>query len=224
MGDRVIGIQGVLTDITELKLIQQQMVQQERLRAAAKDASSVINRLREFYRQREEGEIFNPINLNKVVEQAIELTQPRWKDQALANNVTINISTDLQEVPSPSGNESELRTVLTNLILNAVDAMPTSGMITILSRLDGESVVLEVSDAGIGMTDEVRQRCFEPFFSTKEERGTGLGLSTVPVIMLTGFGNMMNITGDIPSEVDYLLSKPVTLSNFREALAKVSCK
>ena len=376
--------------LTELRATQQQIIQQERLRAlgqlasgiahdfnnnltpilgftdvlldspeslddkesvryyltlintAAKDASHVVSRLREFYRRRdEEEEIMMSVNINQLVKQTIELTQPKWKDQAQANSITIDIEADLQEVPLISGNEEELREVLTNLILNAVDAMPKNGTITLRTRFEGKQVVLEVSDTGVGMTEEVKQRCFEPFFSTKQERGTGLGLAMVygiinrgkgtieilsepgrgttfiinlpiqikqqvkergketevplrslhvlvvddetmvrdvvtkyltadghtvetatngreglekfhsgrfhlvitdrampdmggvqlaalikqlapkmPIIMLTGFGDIMAAQGTMPEGVDFLLSKPITLTAFREALAK----
>jgi len=85
--------------------------------------------------------------------------------------------TDLQEVPHINGNEAQLREVLTNLLFNAVDAIPTDGTITLYTRIEEENVILEVSDTGVGMTDDVKERCFEPFFTTKEGIGTGLGLS-----------------------------------------------
>ena len=146
---------------------------------SAQDAANVVRRLREFYRNRDEEELLLPINLNELVEQVIMLTQPRWKDQALASGVTIRVETDLQNVARVTGNESELREVLTNLILNAADAMAESGRITLRTRSDGTHVVLEVTDTGIGMTEEVHQRCLEPFFTTKGKRGTGLGLAMV---------------------------------------------
>ncbi|MEK9135551.1 MAG: ATP-binding protein [Bacteroidota bacterium] len=90
---------------------------------------------------------------------------------------TILMETDLQSIPVVAGTESELREVLTNLIFNAVEAMPEGGTITIRTRPDNNHVLLEVSDTGVGMTEEVRQRCFEPFFSTKGEHGTGFGLT-----------------------------------------------
>jgi len=308
----------------------------------AKDASNVVNRLRQFYRERDDEEKFAPVNLNQLVRQTIELTVTKWKDQAQSNGITISVPSELQKIPLINGNSSELRNALTNLVFNAVDAIEESGTITIRTYPKGKYVVLEVSDTGIGMTDEVKQRCFEPFFSTKEESGTGLGMSIVhgiirrhegkieidsepgegttviiylpiqveeevedeeqkteattrslhvlivedkqevrdviteyllvdghtvetanngregletfykgrfdlvitdrampdmngvqlansikqiapdkPIIMLTGFGDMMRVSGDIPDAIDYLLNKPVTLSNFREALAKV---
>ncbi|MFQ5897234.1 MAG: ATP-binding protein [Candidatus Methylomirabilia bacterium] len=149
------------------------------MNTASRDAANVVSRLREFYRPREENEILRPVDLSQLAEQSIQLTQPRWKDQALAGGITIRIETDLQKVPPVAGNEADLREVLTNLIFNAVDAIPESGTITLRARPDGEHAVLEVSDTGTGMTEEVRQRCLEPFFSTKENRGTGLGLSMV---------------------------------------------
>jgi PAS domain S-box-containing protein len=149
------------------------------MRTAAQDAASVVGRLREFYRHRDEGEVPTFIRLNALAQQVVSLTQPRWKNQALANGVSIEVETELRRVPVIEGNEAELREALTNLIFNAVDAIPERGTVTLRTRLDGEHAVLEVSDTGVGMTEEVRRRCLEPFFTTKGERGTGMGLAMV---------------------------------------------
>ncbi len=149
------------------------------INTAGKDAANVVSRLREFYRSRNQEETFRPFDLNQLVEQAVNFTQPKWKDQALAGGLTVRVRTELQKVPNPSGNESEIREVLTNLIFNAVDAMPEGGTITLRTSMKDGRIVLEVSDTGTGMTEEVRQRCLEPFFSTKGDRGTGLGLAMV---------------------------------------------
>ncbi len=149
------------------------------IRAVAGDAAKVVDRLREFSRHRDEGEVFVPVNLNELVDQCILLTQPRWRNQAQAAGVTIQIETDLHPLPNVSGNASDLRDALTSLIFNAVDAMPEGGTLTFRTRLEGQRARLEVIDTGTGMSDEVRQHCFEPFFTTKGERGTGLGLSLV---------------------------------------------
>ncbi len=151
----------------------------ETIRIAAQDAASVVGRLREFYRANEEHEKFSPVDLSKLVEQAINLTKPKWKDQAQAAGATVRVVPELSTVPPIAGEEPALRELLTNLIFNAVDAMPDGGIITIRTRRDGGRVVLEVADTGTGMSEEVRRRCLEPFFSTKGERGTGLGLSMV---------------------------------------------
>ena len=178
------------------------------INTAAQDAASVVRRLREFYRIRQENETFLPVDLNRLVEEAITLTQPRWKDQALASGITIGTKTELQPVPRAAGNEPELREVLTNLIFNAADAMPQGGTLTVRTRPEADRIVLEVSDTGTGMTEEVRQRCLEPFFSTKGERGTGLGLAMV-------YGTLQRHQGtiDIQSEpgkgTSFLICLPV---------------
>jgi signal transduction histidine kinase len=149
------------------------------MNTAGQDASHVISRLRDFYRPREITDVFARLDLNAVIEEAVALTQPRWKGQALAAGQTIKVEMDLAKLPSISGNASELREAATNLIFNAVDAMPMGGTITLRSSAENGQALLEVSDTGGGMSEEVRSRCLEPFFSTKGEKGTGLGLSMV---------------------------------------------
>jgi signal transduction histidine kinase len=146
---------------------------------AGQDASQVIGRLRDFYRPREVSDVFTCVDLNDILEQVVPLTQPKWKGQALADGRTINVDLDLTKLPSISGIETELREVATNLIFNAVDAMPAGGAITLRSSVEHGEAVIEFSDTGAGMSEEVRRRCLEPFFSTKGDKGTGLGLSMV---------------------------------------------
>jgi nitrogen fixation negative regulator NifL len=312
------------------------------MNTAAQDAGVVVNRLREFYRQREEGEVFAPVDVNKLIEQAVSLTQPKWKNQAEAKGVAIQVVTELGRIRPVAGSEADLREALTNLIFNAVDAMPQGGTITVRTRSANSRVIMEIADTGTGMTEDVRQRCLEPFFTTKGDRGTGLGLSMVygilqrhqgsvdietapgkgttfrvslpaaqeaaptsqrdsapvsirplrvllvddedivrqilreyltedehvvetatngrealdklpkaafdvvildrampglsgdqvavaikklkpelPVILLTGFGNMMNAAGEMPPGIDLILGKPVTIAGLRSALAQV---
>ncbi len=120
------------------------------------------------------------VDINDVVARVISLTQPRWRDMAQAKGVDIQLSTELSDdLPEISGDEPELRTALGNVIFNAVDAMPDGGSITLRTFQDGEEAVLEVTDTGTGMSDEVLKRAMEPFFTTKEEEGTGMGLATV---------------------------------------------
>ncbi len=145
----------------------------------AKDAGNVVRRLREFYRSREDDEQFLPLSLDQLATQAAELTQPKWKDQALVRGVAIELRTAIEAVPSIWGNESDLREALTNLVFNAVDAMPKGGILTLRVRHGGDAGIVEVSDTGTGMSEAVRRRCLEPFFSTKGDGGTGLGLSMV---------------------------------------------
>ena len=149
------------------------------IHSAAKSSAKVVSRLREFYRYRDESEVFTPVVVNDVVLQAISLTQPQWKDQALATGVNIDIRTEMADVPTVPGNEAEIREIIVNLIFNAIDAIPKRGTITIRTAVQGRWVVITVADDGLGMTDEVKARCLEPFYSTKADQGSGLGLGSV---------------------------------------------
>ena len=149
----------------------------ERARRGALAASSIVARLREFYRPRDAAESFTPVDLNRVIGEAVDLTRPRWRDIPQEQGIVIDMRLELGPSPRVQGDAASLRDLLTNLIANAVDAMPNGGTITIGTKTEGDHVVLSVTDTGVGMTDEVRRRAFEPFFSTKGSRGTGLGLS-----------------------------------------------
>ena len=151
----------------------------EIVRTAAEDASVAVKRLKDFYREPDQSELFHPIDLNEVIEQTVSLTKPRWIEQAQVQGIQIDVEADLGKVPRVASNESEIREALTNLILNEVDAMPEGGKITIRSRRDGRKIALEVRDTGTGMTEQVRRRCLDPFFTTKGEGGTGMGLAMV---------------------------------------------
>lgn len=151
----------------------------EMIHTSAKESAKVVSRLREFYRYREDAEVFTPVVINDVVLQVISLTQPRWKDQSLAAGTHIDFRTEMGNVPTVPGNESELREMLVNLVFNAIDAIPKRGTITIRTEVQGRWLVVSVIDDGLGMSEEVKARCMEPFFSTKDDQGTGLGLGSV---------------------------------------------
>jgi PAS domain S-box-containing protein len=164
--------------------------------AAAQEAVNIVNRLREFYRHRKESEVYQAVDVNEAVAQAIVLSQPKWKEQMMANGATVVVETELRDIPAVRGSDSDLREVVINLLFNAVDAMPQGGTVSVATGAEGDSVIIQVRDTGRGMTEEVRQRCFEPFFSTKGERGTGLGLAIVYGIVQRHGGGI-----DIQSEV-----------------------
>ncbi len=169
------------------------------IRTAGDDIAHIVARLREFYRAREENEPLQQLNLNLLAEQVVDMTRPRWRDIPQSNGITIEVRIDLApDMPKLAGIESEIREALTNLILNAVDAMPDGGKIILRTRtLHPENsdrrpkqVVVEVSDTGTGMDEETRKRCLEPFFSTKGKRGTGLGLAMVYGVVERHEGNI----------------------------------
>jgi signal transduction histidine kinase/ActR/RegA family two-component response regulator len=147
------------------------------IQTAAEDAASVVRRLPELYRRSDQQKTIFPLSLNQIVKEVTSLTQPKWKDQALRRGATIEVAMELEDIPLIGSDKSALREVLTNLIFNAVDAMPQGGRLTLKTRADDKFACVEVQDTGTGMSEEVKRRCLEPFFSTKEGRGTGLGLS-----------------------------------------------
>ncbi|HMH51340.1 MAG TPA: GAF domain-containing protein, partial [Candidatus Acidoferrum sp.] len=143
---------------------------------SAVDGAQTVRRLQEFARVRRD-EPFAPVDLNAVIRDAIEMTQSRWREDALRQGVVIDVNMVTAPQATVAGDAVELREVMTNLILNAVDAMPQGGTLTLTSAVIGDSVDLTVSDTGTGIPPAVKERIFDPFFTTKGPQGTGLGLS-----------------------------------------------
>jgi PAS domain S-box-containing protein len=152
------------------------------IQRAIEDVANTVARMREFYRPREAQGEHVSVDANKLLNQIIELTRARWSDMPQERGVVIKLKGELDpDVPPILGADSDIRDAVTNLVLNAVDAMPEGGELSLRSfREPGSArVCLEVSDTGLGMDEDVRARCIEPFFTTKGERGTGLGLAMV---------------------------------------------
>ena len=160
------------------------------IQRAIDDVAETVARMREFYRPREPELNLTRVSLNRLVEQVVDLTRARWSDVAQRKGIMIRLQLELAaDLAEIMGSEGEIRDALTNLIFNAVDAMPEGGTLTLRtngvgakSRADDDPfpcVNVEVSDSGIGMDEETRRRCLEPFYTTKGERGTGLGLAMV---------------------------------------------
>ena len=158
------------------------------IQRAIDDVAQTVGRMREFYRPREKELQLADVELNPLVQQVVDLTRARWNDLAQQRGVMIELKSDLDvNLGNIRGAENEIRDALTNLIFNAVDALPQGGRITIRTRNaetrtahgSETSVQLEVSDNGVGMDEDTRRRCLEPFFTTKGDRGTGLGLAMV---------------------------------------------
>jgi signal transduction histidine kinase/ActR/RegA family two-component response regulator len=151
----------------------------DRLKAierSSKDGAETVRRIQEFTGVRRDKE-FSSLDMNEIVREVMTVTQPRWKDQAQSKGVQIELETCFEQVPPVLGNSSELREVLTNMIFNAVDAMPRGGRLSFSTGMDGDWVEVRVADTGIGMTEEVKRRVFDPFFTTKGVTSSGLGLS-----------------------------------------------
>ncbi|MCW5934424.1 MAG: PAS domain S-box protein [Fimbriimonadia bacterium] len=178
-----------LIDI-EHPLTEKQQHYLEMVRTAVIDASEMVARLREFYRQQPIKEGYHSTHLKAMIDEVITLTQPIWHTQSLMKGITIEINTDLDPALSLPASATEMREVITNLIFNAVDAMPQGGILTLKAFQEESEAVITVSDTGIGMSEETRLHCFEPFYTTKNESGSGLGLAVV-------YGIVKRMQGDI---------------------------
>jgi PAS domain S-box-containing protein len=174
------------------------------IQRAVHDVAATVARMREFYRHREPQLTLIAVDLNQLVPQVVELTRARWSDMPQQRGVVIDLRTELAaDLPAIMGVENEIRDALTNLIFNAVDAMPEGGTLTLRARArPSDRVCVEISDTGLGMDEATRARCLEPFFTTKGERGTGLGLAMV-------YGAMQRHSGDI--EIESELGRGTTI-------------
>ncbi|GAB4368504.1 MAG: hypothetical protein Kow00128_13900 [Deltaproteobacteria bacterium] len=156
----------------------------------AMQGAETVRRVQEFTRIRKDVPQ-DAVHLNEVVRNAIEVTRPRWKEECEARGIRIEVREELGEIPPTAGNGNELAQVMSNLIFNALEAMPRGGRLTFRTARDGDWIRLVVSDTGEGMPPEVVERIFEPFFTTKE-KGTGLGMSIVYGIV-TRYGGKITV-------------------------------
>lgn len=156
---------------------------------AASDAAQMIKRIADFGRKRSYIE-YVPLNVNDIVNDAIEFTRPRIKTQTEMHGIDIKVEADLAAAEKVYGNSHELREALTNFIVNAVDAMPRGGKIRLTTTSDERQVFVSVSDSGTGMSQETLSHIFEAFYTTKGERGTGLGLAVTNNIISQHHGQL----------------------------------
>ncbi|HYN86783.1 MAG TPA: PAS domain S-box protein, partial [Pyrinomonadaceae bacterium] len=147
------------------------------IQTAAEDAAATVRRIRSFARQTP-GEEFSSVDVGELLRDAAEITRTRWENDALARGLRYDVRVESAPGCHAEGTASELREVFVNMIVNAVDAMPEGGRLSMTCgcEVDGEGLFVTFEDTGTGMTDEVRRRIFEPFYTTKGLQGTGLGL------------------------------------------------
>jgi len=165
----------------------------ETIEEAAWRGAETVRRLQRFAATGGEEE-FVPVNLNAIILDAVGVTRPRWKDEAEAQGLRVEVATDLEELPPIQGNPVELREMVVNLLFNALDAMPEGGRAVVETRSSGGPsggiVEVSVSDTGVGMSEETRRRIFDPFFTTKGPRYSGLGLAVVHGVVARHHGQV----------------------------------
>jgi signal transduction histidine kinase/ActR/RegA family two-component response regulator len=176
---------------------------------AAEDGAKTVKRIQDFARQRRAHD-FAPVAVGQLLLDVAEVTRPRWKDLSEANNVHINLDTQIRTKALINGDASELREVLVNMIFNAVDAMPVGGRLTLSAEEREGCVEICVSDTGVGMSAEVRQRIFDPFFTTKGQAGLGLGLAVSYGIIRRHEGTF-KVESEVGRGTTFRISLPIAL-------------
>ena len=174
---------------------------------AARDASLIVRRIQEFTRTRLP-QAHSVIEIHDLIHSAVDLTRPRWRDQARLQGIAIQVQFDLKPVAQVLGVAAELREVLVNLIGNAVDAMPHGGQLGFHTRLQDGQVIIAVTDTGEGIKPDVLAHIGEPFYSTKGEHGSGLGIAVSQAIIrrhggqlkLTSEGSGTTVTITLPEQ------------------------
>ncbi len=152
--------------------------------SATLHAREVITKLLVFARETTSKRV--RVNLNPLVEDGLHFLQSRCAKAGI--EVVCKLSRELTEI---TADRSQLLQVLTNLVVNSIQAMPHGGRLTIVTANDGDHVQLAVEDTGTGMSDEVMKNIFNPFFTTKDvNEGTGLGLSVVHGIVTSHGGKI----------------------------------
>jgi PAS domain S-box-containing protein len=174
---------------------------------AASDGATIVRRLQQLARGSGTSEMA-ALDLNTVVQEVVETTQPVWHDHARREGRPVEVRLELMPLRQIVGRAAELREVLTNLLLNAVEAMPQGGQLTLRSWTEGREVCVAVSDTGVGMTPEVQRRLFDPFFTTKGVRGTGLGLSVSQALIKAHHGTL-TAHGEAGRGTTFIIRLPV---------------
>ncbi len=145
---------------------------------AVKTGSETVRRMLEYAK----GEISRSmeiLDLKKLMDIVVFITQPKWINLPEEKGIIVSLKTELDDNIHIRGNKSELTNAFTNLVINAVDAMPDGGVLNIKCKRQDSVIKVIFKDTGTGMTPDIVDRIFDPFFSTKGKKGTGLGLSEV---------------------------------------------
>jgi CheY-like chemotaxis protein len=149
-------------------------------------------------------------DLTDLIKQAVDFTMPRWKNMAQANNINYQVDTEgTKEVFSILCNPTEIREVFVNIIHNALEAMPDGGRISFNTRSKDDLVLVNVSDTGKGMTEDVKKNIFDPFFTTRRPEGTGLGMSTSFGIIKMHGGDI-KVNSEVGKGSTFTLQFPIT--------------
>ena len=180
---------------------------------SARDAAQVVQRIQTYARSPAsyDADDFDPTDLRQLVKETVDATRPIWKERAQQQGKAIDVHLDLNDIPLVRTRTAEIREVVTNLIINAVDAMQQDGALTLSTYADGGYACIRVTDTGPGMPEAVRRRVFDPFFTTKGKNGTGLGLS-VSHTQVKAHGGEIEAQSELGAGASFVIKLPVKLA------------
>jgi PAS domain S-box-containing protein len=175
---------------------------------AAQDAAATVRRIQTFARKSSAKE-FELVDVRSLLSDAIEITRTRWYNEARLRGLNYEVRLVAESELPANGSASELREVFVNLIVNAVDAMPQGGCLAIFCARADDRLQLHFADTGGGMPEDVREKVFEPFFSTKGAHGTGLGLS-VSYSIIERHGGSIRVESELGRGTTFTIELPAT--------------
>jgi len=198
--NNVLGIILGYLDILKLRLEgsnQQVLDTINIIEKAARDGATIVDKIQQFSKTKLSYSGAKQTDLVKIVHEAIEFTMPRWKREAQTMGIEYTINNSLNDLRlNVRSNPTELREVIVNIINNSIDAMPDGGAIEFSATTDIESVVLSISDEGIGIQEEIKDKIFDPFFTTKGVKRSGLGMS-VSYSIITRYGGVISFDSQL---------------------------
>ncbi len=182
----------------------------EIIQTAAEDAAATVRRIQTFARKSPAKE-FEILDVCSLLNDAIEITRTRWENEARLRGLDYQVTLDAEGGQHTFGSASELREVFVNLIVNAVDAMPEGGRLSISCAREGTRLQLRFADTGTGMPEDVRQKIFDPFFTTKGAQGTGLGLS-VSYSIIERHEGLISVSSELGGGTVFTIDLPAVSS------------
>ncbi|HEV2827045.1 MAG TPA: PAS domain S-box protein [Pyrinomonadaceae bacterium] len=183
----------------------------EIIQTAAEDAAATVRRIQTFARKSPAKE-FELLDVSSLLNDAIEITRTRWQNEARLRGLDYQVTLDAEVGQHTFGSASELREVFVNLIVNAVDAMPEGGRLSISCAREGIRLQLRFADTGTGMPEDVRQKIFDPFFTTKGAQGTGLGLS-VSYSIIERHEGLISVSSELGGGTVFTIDLPAVSSH-----------
>jgi PAS domain S-box-containing protein len=204
------------------------------IRKATDDGAEISSKMLSFTKSSQDTKELASFDIRDLIKQSIDFTMPRWKNMAQANGINYQIDRDgIREIPEVHCNPTELREVFINIISNALDAMPDGGTITVSTRcgrsgeqkadskkentfkrqslnseLKGDFVVISFADTGKGMTEDVKKKIFDLFFTTRRPKGIGLGMS-ISYGIITRHGGKIEVESEVGKGSTFTLQFPI---------------